>query len=559
MPLSTSLLSNAGCQGVEEPMYEGTDRRAPETARVPFESLVEVGSAMGPAFEAHSIDLSCEGMHMRTAYLPEVGQQLTCRFETGPNATVLASGEVVWVHGDGRSGNFGMRFTDLDPESMDALRAFVSPPAGEQSPAAPPMTDRGSRVRLHIEGLGSPMRARVRESRTGGVVVGSDLGFLQVGKDLEIEEAGTGQRRSAFIDRVDIDIDTETRVPQLVVELKYARATTDDVAGAAVPQSVRPSSAPPAKADAIDDADPDVFKGTVARKATAAGQAMSQMATRAKNAFELFLQNRHKKDETAHRRTTSPAPGGGLHASGRKVVRGEAGEDELPIAGPTVNKRKLAIGGAVGVAVLLGFMAMRKPTTNASLPAPEVPVTPAQPTATDPNAVAANPPPNPALSPSNPSAGMAFANPPGVNVQPAVPSNEPSMEPSVPAVPRHVAPFGNGPVAHGNILRLKMDGPIERINGAPQPTGFTVRLPNRKSLEAASPLASRDGRIASIRVTNEPGGAELSLAFKDGVPNYQVRARGDVLEIALAPIGNIKPRAQPAKHTPTKHKKHKTH
>ncbi|HEX4445294.1 MAG TPA: hypothetical protein VH044_01100, partial [Polyangiaceae bacterium] len=103
----------------------------------------------------------------------------------------------------------------------------------------------------------------------------------------------------------------------------------------------------------------------------------------------------------------------------------------------------------------------------------------------------------------------------------------------------HVAPFGNGPVHHGNTLRLKMDGPIESIEGAQQPTGFIVKLPGRKSVEAAAPLAARDSRIAAIKVTNEGAGAELAVAFKDGVPNYQVMARGDTLVIALAPAGTI--------------------
>jgi hypothetical protein len=118
----------------------------------------------------------------------------------------------------------------------------------------------------------------------------------------------------------------------------------------------------------------------------------------------------------------------------------------------------------------------------------------------------------------------------------------------------HVTPFGNGPVGHANILHLKMDGPIEKIEGATTPTGFTVVIPDRRSLEAAGPLAGRDSRIAGIRVTNEGSGAELALNFRDGVPNYQVRARGDTLEIALAPQGKLPPLDAPAKPTSPHHK-----
>jgi len=103
----------------------------------------------------------------------------------------------------------------------------------------------------------------------------------------------------------------------------------------------------------------------------------------------------------------------------------------------------------------------------------------------------------------------------------------------------HVAPFGNGPVHHGNVLRLKMDSAIESIEGAQQPTGFVVKVPGRKAVEAAAPLAARDSRIAAIKVANEGAGAELTVAFKDGVPNYQVSARGDTLVISLAPVGTV--------------------
>jgi hypothetical protein len=130
---------------------------------------------------------------------------------------------------------------------------------------------------------------------------------------------------------------------------------------------------------------------------------------------------------------------------------------------------------------------------------------------------------------------------PAPAAEPVAGNDESADEPSHPEHHKHVhvTPFGNGPVHHGNILRLKMDGPIEAIEGAQQPTGFTVKVPGHKSLEPAGPLASRDSRIAAIKVENAGAGAELTVAFKDGVPNYQVRAAGDSLVIALAPAGDL--------------------
>jgi hypothetical protein len=103
------------------------------------------------------------------------------------------------------------------------------------------------------------------------------------------------------------------------------------------------------------------------------------------------------------------------------------------------------------------------------------------------------------------------------------------------AKPGKATPFTNGPVgAKPSVIKIKMDGAIEGIQGASQPTGFTVVVPNRKSVEPTESLGSKDPRIAAIRVANEAEGAEFSVSFKDGVPNYLVRAHGDVLEMVLA-------------------------
>jgi hypothetical protein len=84
-----------------------------------------------------------------------------------------------------------------------------------------------------------------------------------------------------------------------------------------------------------------------------------------------------------------------------------------------------------------------------------------------------------------------------------------------------------------------MDGPIESIEGSPQANGFTVKIAGRRSLEAAAPLAARDSRIASMKVTNEASGADLFVSFRDTVPNYRVSAHGDMLVLTLAPPGAL--------------------
>src|SRR5882724_2736808 len=97
------------------------DRRATGASRVPFDALVEVGGELGPSFEAQAIDISEEGMHLRTAYLPEIGQPLLFRFDAGPGRQMTAQGEVTWKQEEGKGGEFGARFTGLDGEAVAAL------------------------------------------------------------------------------------------------------------------------------------------------------------------------------------------------------------------------------------------------------------------------------------------------------------------------------------------------------------------------------------------------------------------------------------------------------
>ena len=113
------------------------DRRAPGATRLPFDGLVEVGGALGPSFEAQAVNVSEDGMHLRTAYLPEQGQPLTCRFDAGPGQSVLVSGEVVWSEGAEKGGEFGVRFTDMDAESVDSLKRVCGVTAADGSAGRP--------------------------------------------------------------------------------------------------------------------------------------------------------------------------------------------------------------------------------------------------------------------------------------------------------------------------------------------------------------------------------------------------------------------------------------
>ena len=603
------------------------DRRAPGMMRIPFDGMVEVGGQLGPSFEAQAVNLSEDGMHLRTAYLPDVGQPVTCRFDAGHGLVVVAAGEVLWKDDMGNGGEFGIRFTNLDSASIVSLQRIIGM-AEEGLALRPPQ---GRKVRLHIEGLASPMRARVKGAEGSSVTAFSELGFLQVGKQLDLEDAQTGGRRPALIDRVDVEIQQDTRVPQLVVTLKY----DDEEAHAAEMEAMNGQGdttgkdhheaemrghdshhqahhdghhdghmhddedvivpgpegvdAAPHDPDAIDDSQmddehaapaarvahatsatdderPDAgandMKSAVARNAAKVTPALEKMMKRAKTTMAILAARAMKKSdgngsdvEIPVRRTTAPAPGGGLHTSGRKVVRGEI-EEKTPVEQPekprfAITKKKAVVAGAIGTAVLLAFVAMRKPSTPPAAPiaqnAPPPDITAAAAAAARPGMPTANiPGPGaPAVPPGDPLASQAMSG--------QMNGMSGAIDPTNPAEKGRKGkpvPFGNGPVAHGNVIKIKMDGPIDQLQGASQPSGFTVVIPGRKSVDPAGPLASKDARISAIRMANESQGAELTVTFKDGVPNYQVKAHGDTLEMHLAKGhgGDRAPEAHAKKH-----------
>ena len=417
-------------------MQDGQERRAHGMRRVPVEALVEIcgrESGGAPPFEAESVDVSGRGMHVRTAYLPEVGAPLVCRFEDS-GREIVVEGEVAWSAPADRGGEFGIKFTALDSGSVDALRDLCAreitriesekPPAVkdvvEEPPAIeePPETHApGSRVRLHIDGLGAPMKASVREGTSRRLHVASNLEFLKVGRTLQLE-GGAGERRPARIHAVDVMVDPSTQVPQLVVSLKFQdvdevtpEPSVIDSAAPVTPHSPQlpldtafeamdageahtdddfdmdepgpePGEAPAEYADPDEDEIIDEagrFSTRMSRAATVAGaQAKRAGETAAhlsvaagrgmgrlfKGASQRLGEYRRARAEGQDRprRTTAPPPSGTLSANGRSLRRqAEAAQaSNAPSSakagkagGGLKSKRTKKIAGAAALALLV--------------------------------------------------------------------------------------------------------------------------------------------------------------------------------------------------------------
>lgn len=363
------------------------ERRAGGLRRVPVEALVEIcGRDAGgaPPFEAESVDVSGRGMHVRTAYLPEIGAPLVCRLDH-EGREIVVEGVVAWQSPAERGGEFGIQFTALDSGSVDALRALCEleliseePEEQESEPADAPGP--GSKVRLHIDGLGAPMKASIQAGNVRRVQVASNLEFLKVGRSLELEELGTSQRRPARIFGVDVMIDPKTQIPQLVVALRFqdveehtpepsvidsepSSTARSPKMRAAVTATLRPPSRPmeaPDELAAGGDEDEDQafdaepaevpaqfsdeaeivedaaqFKTRAGAVAVAAGQGVKRASAAMVSAGgsaavglgrlfggarAKFTEYRQARTEAAQpRRTTAPPPSGVLSADGRRL------------------------------------------------------------------------------------------------------------------------------------------------------------------------------------------------------------------------------------------------
>ncbi len=640
-----------------------SDRRAGKS-RVSFEALVAVGDANGTGgFEAESVDVSQTGMRLRTAYLPDVGERLLCRFE-GDVGEIIAEGEVTWRREASRGGEFGLRFTKFETADAETtLRAMCARINGTADPSAGPIAVPGTRVRLHIEGLGSPMKARVRDSLGGEIQVGSNLEFLKVGRALELEDMDHGEKKPATVDAVKVEVDPLTRIPQLVVSLRFdgqdakkldvketardalntlgalARKATkaaedrteskeketeakaprmSSLAGAAATLRPRPSASRASlpslhprpedekkttrsgrdeavdaldngaddgsSADEVDSAtgqkkDVGAAVRNAAAKASgsaraamgAVGPAMGRFGARAKGAVAGLLDAIRKRREPTgdaegqtFRRTTSAPPGGALRSAGRKLVRDREDGEEAGVVDKSASRRKAALmGGALGLVAVLAVVGGARlfgsrtdatteaqgPEANASaaaaaLPAPattapaadgtstpvaNVPLFGATPLSTTEPVPTMPTQPDGAIAPSpaaaDPNAAQAAA--------PEADSNDDSDEDKDDAAQGDGKQFGHGSVRSPITLKIKTDGDIGTVNGAAGAMGFTISLPGRRAKSAASELMRKDKRIASLNIVNNPTGAEISIQFKDGVPAYMAKAKGNRLDIAL--------------------------
>jgi hypothetical protein len=228
--------------------------------------------------------------------------------------------------------------------------------------------------------------------------------------------------------------------------------------------------------------------------------------------------------------------------------------EEDDAAPPRNNRRAAAMGGAVGlVAVLAIFGVTRMVAGHGHASADAHPASTALPaTVADLPAGAAatgtpvvnvplyGPTPASTTEPVPAPSALASAAPSAAPASDATPPDSDDDGPSTAGGPI-LKEWGQGTVGqHPVVLKIKMDGAIERISGASGAAGFTITVPGHRSVSSATELARKDKRLSSVNVVNTSRGSEVTVQFKDGVPPYLAKVKGDKLEIAIGKEGHSK-------------------
>ncbi|MDB4972508.1 MAG: repeat protein [Myxococcaceae bacterium] len=105
---------------------------------------------------------------------------------------------------------------------------------------------------------------------------------------------------------------------------------------------------------------------------------------------------------------------------------------------------------------------------------------------------------------------------------------------AAPTPPALSAPFGEVDVPNGRVFTLRMNGPVQLVEGEARENGITVRIPGRQALDRASPIATSHSAVQRAMILNRGGFAELTIDFVPGMtPKYQVRGKDNTLEVTL--------------------------
>lgn len=560
-------------------MTESVDRRNPKVARVPLATLVDICARDKdlPPFQGQSGNISGRGMHVRTSHLPEIGTPLVCRFEHDTRE-ILVEGRVAWRSEGEDGGEFGVQFTAVDADSAEILRSLrpmssVSSAFAARSTKATRSTDEdedededllllksGDRVRLHIDGLAAPMKARVHEGGRQKVRLGSNLEFLKVGRPVEVENVDDGNRRGAKVDSVNVVLNPSTSVPELVVMLRY-----EGEAGSPVPALTRDVHAEEADSDdAFEDEGPlaeatDALKARMLGALSGAKSALrwarstaNKVGDETKRTMSLARERlgetgdagkpaapRPLRAQTPRKTAQVPRPSNVARA-GIQPKRPSSSAASGRSAAPPQPKAKSIKALTIGGIVLLGLTAWGTHSLSGEKPPALAHTTKEDPKAA-PGAPMAGDPPAPGQAPGS---AMASAATTGPAPQGLAPGASPSARntalpprPNVEGIVAEVPLFGPRPITTSEPVAPSLGEALEEKRAA------AASVPDEKFVSAEKPAAKEAtswGRgqlhLPTVhRIRLDAAGAEIVGVAEDNgfaivVPGRKAMETGRAIE-----------------------------
>lgn len=236
-----------------------------ESTRRRFNGTVELALPdEAEGYEADAIDLSIGGISLKTAFLPDIGSELDCRFVLDGNdpRTVQARGQVVWAKDNGNdAGAFGLCFTELSKDDRAALEKHCTPKSAQLARAAQATVDPHAktvnvnavddRVRLRLPKMSEPLKAKVQQQVDGAVVVAMDLSFITLGDNVEVESVKG--KTKGILEDVQVDVDASSKSARLVLTVSLDGSTAAERTGrhAALVMPSKPTPVTPQEAQSI--------------------------------------------------------------------------------------------------------------------------------------------------------------------------------------------------------------------------------------------------------------------------------------------------------------------
>ena len=104
-----------------------TDRNRRKNDRVPVSITGNLKSNLDPRYTAVMMaNLSLGGAFVKTPYPLPVAELVQLEIPLPPRATpVRLTGEVVWTREDSELTGMGIRFTEISPEDLQAIRQYI--------------------------------------------------------------------------------------------------------------------------------------------------------------------------------------------------------------------------------------------------------------------------------------------------------------------------------------------------------------------------------------------------------------------------------------------------